>query len=256
MCPPTYFGIEYKINPWMQGKVDRKKAQRQWETLKRTFKKLGMEVSLIQPVKYLPDMVFTADQGAIYDHIFIKSNFRNPERARESLYTLDWFKKRGFTIVELPEGVYFEGQGDLLFFDSRILIGVGQRTNLRAARIIGSLLREKPLILHLKDPFFYHLDTALCVLPSQNLMVYERAFDESSLNKIRKLAKHIVSLSKHDASLMACNALVYKNSIVISKGCSQGLLSNLRRLGMRIFEVELSEFLKSGGGARGLTWEG
>ena len=222
----------------------------------RDLQKIGMKISLIQPVKYLPDMVFTADQGAIYDHIFIKSNFLNPERARESLYTLNWFKKRGFTIVELPEGAYFEGQGDLLFFNSRILIGVGQRTNLKAARIIQGLLREKLIILHLKDPFFYHLDTALCVLPNQSLMVYEKAFDESSLKKIRKLAKHIVSLSKHDASLMACDALVYQNSIVINKGCSQSLLSNLRRLGVKTFEVELSEFLKSGGGVRALTWEG
>ena len=75
MCPPTYYAIEYKINPWMVTQVNRKKAERQWGKLKDTFENLNMKVSLIDPIKHLPDMVFTTDQGAIYDHIFIKSNF-------------------------------------------------------------------------------------------------------------------------------------------------------------------------------------
>ena len=39
MCPPTYFAVEYKINPWMVTQVDREKAQIQWIRLKKTFDK-------------------------------------------------------------------------------------------------------------------------------------------------------------------------------------------------------------------------
>lgn len=256
MCPPTYYAIEYKINPWMTSQVNLKKAAAQWEKLKTAFVNLNMKVSLIEPIKHLPDMVFTADQGAVYDHLFIKSNFRYRERQRESIYTLEYFKKRNFAIVELPKGAYFEGQGDFIIFKDIILLGIGYRTNLKAAKIIKNLLNQKVMPLQLTDSYFFHLDTALCVLPNNTIMFYKEAFSKSSVEKIKKLTANIIPIEKNDALKMVCNAVVYKNNIVVGKGLSKGLIKTLTSVGLRIIEVELSEFLKSGGGAHCLTWNG
>lgn len=257
MCPPVYFSIEYQINPWMKEHINQQKAKKQWEDLKRTFESLGAKVSLLEPVKYLPDMVFTADQGAVYDHIFIKSNFRHKERQRESLYTVDWFRKRGFTIVELPSFAYFEGRGDLAFFGDVILIGIGFRTTPEAAPIIGKLFGKRVVVLQLTDPYFYHLDTALCVLPNNTLLLYEKAFDQAALQAIRGLnASRIISIQHRDARKLACNSTVYGNTIVMNKGCSPALHVQLHQAGLTIVEVDLSEFLKAGGGAHCLTWNG
>ncbi len=256
MCPPTYFAVEYKINPWMTTQVNTQKANLQWKKLTDTFTKLNMQVSLIDPIKHLPDMVFTADQGAIYNHIFIKSNFLYKERRSESNYTLDWFKKKQFTIVELPRGAYFEGQGDFVLFENTILIGTGQRTNLKAAKIIESLLNKKLIPLKLINPYFFHLDTALCVLPNNTIMFYEEAFDKSSISKIEKLGANLIQITKADAYKMACNSVLYKNNIVMNKGSSRKLINSLKKHGLSVFEVELSEFLKAGGGAHCLTWNG
>lgn len=256
MCPPTYYAIEYKINPWMVAQVDAEKAAVQWEKLKNTFINLKMKVSLIEPIKHLPDMVFTADQGAVYDHIFIKSNFRYKERQRESIYALEYFKKRNFTIVELPKEAYFEGQGDFVIYHDSILLGIGHRTNLKAAKVIQTLLNKKVIPLHLVDPYFFHLDTALCVLPNDSIMYYENAFDKNSLGKIKNLTSGLMPISKSDARRMACNSVIYKNNIVVNKGLSKGLIKTLTVSGFKVFEVELSEFLKGGGGAHCLTWNG
>lgn len=256
MCPPTYFAVEYNINPWMVSQIDRKKAEIQWTRLRDTFKKLNMKISLIEPIKHLPDMVFTADQGAVYDHIFIKSNFRFKERQSESDYTLDWFKKKNFAIVELPKLAHFEGQGDFIMFGSEILIGIGERTNLKAARIIETLLNKKITTLKLINPYFFHLDTALCVLPDKTIMFYEGAFDKASVAKIKKISPDFISVSKSDAYKMVCNAAFCKNNIVTNKGISKRLLKELKTRKLKIFEVELSEFLKVGGGAHCLTWNG
>lgn len=256
MCPPTYYAIEYKINPWMVTQVDIKKAATQWEKLKSTFVNLNMKVSLIEPIKHLPDMVFTADQGAVFDHIFIKSNFRYKERQRESIYTLSYFKKRNFTIVELPKGVYFEGQGDFIIYKDLILLGVGQRTSFRAAKLISTLLNKKVIALKLIDPYFFHLDTALCALPNGEIMYYKNAFSKSSISKIKSLSANLIPISKLDARRMACNSVSYKNNIVVNKGLSKEYLGALRTRGLNVFEVDLSEFLKGGGGAHCLTWNG
>ncbi len=254
MCPPTYYAIEYKINPWMISQVNQDKAQQQWQDLKKIFENLGIKVSLITPVKYLPDMVFTADQGVVYKEIFIKSNFYHPQRQRESLYTLHWFKEKGFTIVELPKSACFEGQGDLLFLNETILIGIGQRTNKKAAKIIKRLFNKEVIMLRLIDPYFFHLDTALCPLSNKAIMLYQKAFDVLSLRKIKKLGLKIIFLEKEDAFKMACNSIVYKNHIIINKGCSQELLVRLQNEGFSVIEIDISEFIKSGGGARCLTW--
>lgn len=256
MCPPTYYAIEYQINPWMTQPVDRTKAKQQWEYLQKTFKQLGVKVSIFEPIKHLPDMVFTADQGFVYDGIFLKSNFYHKERQRESLYTADWFRKKDFTIVEFPRSTYFEGQADVVLLDKdTILIGVGYRTSKKAAQIIRRLSGKEVITLKLIDPYFYHLDLALCLLPDKRIMLYEKAFAEGSLLKIKKLGLKIIPIQKKDALKMACNSVIIKNYIIMNKGCSQGLLTKLQEVGLTPIEIDLSEFVKSGGGARCLVWQ-
>ena len=63
MCPPSYYDVEYVINPWMKGNlggVDRDEAVREWDSLYRTLSKQA-EVEIIEPEKGFPDMVFTAN---------------------------------------------------------------------------------------------------------------------------------------------------------------------------------------------------
>jgi len=46
MCPPTYFEVTYRINPWMhpEGRVDRQLAMQQWTTLRQAFVDAGHEI--------------------------------------------------------------------------------------------------------------------------------------------------------------------------------------------------------------------
>ena len=52
MTPPTFFAVEYAINPWMDTSttVDTHVALNQWETLRQTYKELGHTVELVEPV--------------------------------------------------------------------------------------------------------------------------------------------------------------------------------------------------------------
>ena len=65
MCPPSYFSVDYAINPWMDPSVpvDREHAMRQWTTLRDTYVRLGHTVETIEPQRSLPDMVFAANSG-------------------------------------------------------------------------------------------------------------------------------------------------------------------------------------------------
>src|SRR5262245_22866061 len=117
MCPPDYYGIEYEINPWMsrsRGAVQ-EKARRQWRALYETLVRLGVTVELMTPRPGVPDLVFTANAGLVYQDRFFNSRFRHEVRARETPYFDAWFAEHGFRTEHLPEGLFFEGAGDALF---------------------------------------------------------------------------------------------------------------------------------------------
>jgi hypothetical protein len=59
----------------MGQQADRKLAHIQFEALVRCYQEIGLRVDIIEQDPNLPDMVFTANAGLIYDKTFIPSNF-------------------------------------------------------------------------------------------------------------------------------------------------------------------------------------
>ena len=90
MCPPQHFGVEYVINPWMQGNVGVGLASRallQWQGLREILEE-SVDVQTIEPIEELPDMCFAANGGLILEDVFVPAVFSVPQRRPESvLYT-------------------------------------------------------------------------------------------------------------------------------------------------------------------------
>ena len=125
LCPPDFYGIEYEINPWMsrsQG-ADVPLARVQWQRLHETLRGLGCDIELLAPQPKLPDMVFTANAGLLVGRKFIRSNFRFAERRGEEAHFEKWFADHGSEIVRLPDGLFFEGEGDALFCGEVLFCG-------------------------------------------------------------------------------------------------------------------------------------
>ncbi len=67
MCPPDFYGIEYEINPWMSRsrQSDPAESRTQWNALRSLLESLDADIRLMQPLKGLPDLVFTANAGLV-----------------------------------------------------------------------------------------------------------------------------------------------------------------------------------------------
>ncbi|KJH44645.1 hypothetical protein DICVIV_09333 [Dictyocaulus viviparus] len=107
MVPPKYFTVEYMINPWMKGTVNKQKAYEQWSFLKSTIEKEGVEgltklhnltlaslvkyvlakypifmVLILEPTPGLPDQVFVCNAGLVYNNqvylSVLRSNLQRP----------------------------------------------------------------------------------------------------------------------------------------------------------------------------------
>jgi N-dimethylarginine dimethylaminohydrolase len=258
MCAPDHYGVDYVINPWMQGQLGRTDgalARQQWDALRAALT-ADAEIALVEPRPGLPDMVFTANAGMVRGTVAVVSRFRSPERQGEEPHFRAWFEANGFSIAHWPREVFFEGAGDALFDRGRNVIwsGCGFRSDVAAAKLLSKAFDCEAVAIRLIDPRFYHLDTCLCPLTGGWLMYYPPAFDEASLQEIaaRVPAEKRIAVSEADALHFACNAVDLDGRVMMN-GASQALQESLSAAGFTPVLTPLSEFLKAGGTAKCLT---
>lgn len=261
VCPPTHFGVEYVINPWMAGNVGTAtstRARRQWDALVGILEEHA-EVTAIDPVSGLPDMCFAANAGLILDGTFVPSTFSVAQREPEPPLYTRWAAEAGFEIADVDPDLAFEGEGDALWWpqpgsEPLLWAGYGVRTSLESHRALAERLRVRVVSLKLVDPRFYHLDTCFVPLPGGRVIYYPPAFDHQSQRLIRS---HVspnarIEVDDEDAFGFACNA-VRLGSTLITSHAGTALRRSVETWGFAVVTTPLSEFIKAGGAAKCLT---
>lgn len=255
MCEPRHFVVEYAINPWMDPSVpvDTELAVRQWRSLVDTYRRLGHEVVEIPPVDGLPDMVFAANGATVAKGRVYGAKFRYAERVPEGPAYLDWFRSAGYTETRQPSYVN-EGEGDLLVAGDRLLAGTGFRTDPAAHAEAGATFGLPVVTLHLIDPRYYHLDTALCVLGRGEIAYFPGAFSAESQVVLRDLYPNAIIASDADAAVLGLNAVSDGHHVVLPVE-AVSFASTLLARGYQPVPVSLSELRKAGGGPKCCTLE-
>jgi len=255
MCRPTYFSVDYAINPWMDpsAPVDTELAISQWTALRDAYRELGHRVDEIEPIRGLPDMVFAANGATVIDGIAMGSHFRYAERAAEAPAYLNWLDEAGFVTHEAK--YVNEGEGDMLLTKRFLLAGTGYRTD-HAAHAEAQELFGRPVItLQLVDPRFYHLDTALTLLGGDDHIAYlPDAFSESSRRVLRQLFPDAILASADDAGVLGLNAVCDGRHVVLPAQ-AKVFADQLAERGYVPVPVDLSELRKAGGGPKCCTLE-
>ena len=207
MCRPTYFTVNYTINPWMDPTVpvDTGLAMRQWESLRDAYRSLGHTVSFIEPLPGLPDMVFAANGGLVVDGKVLGARFAKPQRQPEGPAYEAWLRADEACIEFATTLADNEGEGDFLDLGEVILAGTGFRTD-RAAHAEAQEFLGKPVIsLTLVNPSYYHLDTALTVLDEHHIAYYPGAFSPGSLAVLHRLFPDAIIATDADAEVFGLN---------------------------------------------------
>jgi N-dimethylarginine dimethylaminohydrolase len=259
MCPPTFFDVREPKNPYMGHPIDRAKAQQQWENLRRALQDAGVKVEVIEPVKGLDDMVFAANQMFVGHHqrlgnFAVPSRMRYPSRHQEVAFFVDWFRQRGYKIIDLDfDAECLEGHGDLLWHPdrSRIWAAYGFRSTRGGVEKFAAAMQELgfPVIpLQLVDEHCYHLDTCLCPLNDDAALIYPGAFSAEALQTVRGGWKRIHELTQDEAHQFLGNGIVV-NGRFITPRLTQNLQQILAHEGLIPVLVDTSEFEKSGGSA-------
>jgi N-dimethylarginine dimethylaminohydrolase len=245
MCPPRHFAVTYSINPWMDPRSWagddhlHAEAERQWAALHDVLIRAGAAVETIEPAADLPDLVFTANAAVVLNRKAVVSRFRHPERRdEEPIFAAAFAALAGRGLLDevstLPDGIILEGAGDCIWDARRRLfwLGCGFRSDVAAAPFLERQFGQRCLPLPLADACFYHLDTALCALPSGSLMYYPDAFTPAARATIEAhvAPEQRIALDRADAERFAANTVCIGKTIVLSS-CSRSLRTRLNDRG-------------------------
>ena len=260
MVEPTHYDVEYVINPYMKnqiGEVDNMQARNEWEHLRDGYSELGFNVDSLAGQPGYPDMVFCANQSLPYidadgeKHVLM-SIMKADQRKGEVPFIEEYYRNEGYTIhhIEGKNVESFEGMGDGLWHFKRGLIwgAYGFRSSLGVYDQISELFDVPVIALELQREEFYHLDTCMCVLNEDTVLVYSDAFTAEGMELIRAMFNTVIEATAYEAEkLFAVNAVSPDGkNVLIQQGCTD-VNQKLRDAGFYVHEYSTYEFLKSGG---------
>jgi N-dimethylarginine dimethylaminohydrolase len=206
----------------------------------------------MDPVRGLPDLVFTANAALIYHELAVPAHFRHAERQQEEPCVRQWLAEHGFRVQPLGDDAYFEGAGDALFCGETLFAGYRIRSDIGGCQQLGAMLHCQAIPLELVDPRYYHLDTCFCPLAPGMALYYPPAFDAYGRSVLQALIGDLIPVNDDEAEHFACNAVVLGKTVITNTGCPN-LHRELSSRGFTAHETPLHEFVKAGGSAKCLT---
>jgi N-dimethylarginine dimethylaminohydrolase len=247
--------------------INNKKAYEQYSNLTKAFHNM-VSYTIQNPKHELPDIVFVANGGLCIPGIpntIILPHMKYKHRKEELPYLKEMYEDLGLKTIPFPLAV-FEGQAELKWFHggSKAICGYGFRAMKKsfavAQKLLDSLYKQhglpppELLVVPLASADYYHLDVAMLEFNDDSCIVHGKAFSEESIQKMRDFLGpnkvHVIDT----ADSMCLNAVVDGKNLVTHKLTDKAMKKVLEGItGLRIREVDVSEFEKSGGSVRCMT---
>ncbi len=266
--------------------VDRELAIRQWHRLRDALRDLGLRILVVPPDAAQPGLVYPANAGFMPDvdaerplaeRTFYLSNLL-PTRAGERAHYERVLGECGFRTARIDERLRFEGEADFFPAGGHQLLTHGRierqrfvparawppwrrvygfRTDARVESVLAPLVAPRPVLrLELVREAHYHGDTALCAFGPgrEHLLVWRSALSDESWARLREaFGERLLELSDDDAARYAANSFTCTQGadsvLVMPAGVSDRLQAQVRERRVTPLCVDVSEFLKKGGGS-------
>jgi N-dimethylarginine dimethylaminohydrolase len=266
--------------------VDRALAITQWRRLHDLLIELGVRVLVVPPDPQQPGLVYPANAGIMLDvdaelllseRRFVLANLL-PTRAGERAHYRRVLEAAGIRCEVFDERFRMEGEADFFPAGDTYLLTHGSlekqrfvpalafppwkrvygfRTDARAEPLLAALVAPRRVVpLELTLEAHYHGDTVLCTFgPGRRLLLaYRAGLSPASWTRLVGLfGNAVIELSDADAARYAANSYSLVEGrearLVMPAGVSERLLAQIRERGVTPITVDVSEFLKKGGGS-------
>jgi N-dimethylarginine dimethylaminohydrolase len=266
--------------------VDRERAIVQWTRMRDLLRDHGLRVIVLPADPGVPGLVYPANAGFLLDvdaekpsgdKVFYLSNLIET-RAAERKHYERLLTVAGFRTADVPAEYRFEGEADFFPAGDVYLLTHGRleqqrfvarwgvppwkriygfRTDRRVETFLAPVVAPRPVLrIELVLEAHYHGDTALCAFgPGRRfLLAWRRGIAPDDFERLRaRFGDRLVELSDADAARYAANSFAVSRGLesilFMPEGVSDRLLGQVRERGVAPVLVDVSEFLKKGGGS-------
>jgi N-dimethylarginine dimethylaminohydrolase len=131
-----------------------------------------------------------------------------------------------------------------------LVIGIGKSANLEGVRQIWPVLKDVGVSeIHLTTfTNTIHLDMAFGMASDWVAVVDPRSLEPSFLSYLRRKRIELIEVSPEEVDNSACNTLVLEPGVVVLPAGNPKTTKALRERQVEVIEVDMSEFVKTGGG--------
>lgn len=276
MSEAMYFSTTQAINPFMDSDSETSisVATKEHDNVRKSFTNAGIEVIQVASPAGCQDGIYTANWALVCGDTAIMARLPNARKAEES-YARQILESLGKTIVDIPKGLKFSGQGDALVCGEYLFCGSVYRSDIDAQKFVADHLGLNRIQLQTKpildtsgkpmtnsfsgwpDSYYYDLDLALSVLrppteDTKGLIAYcPDAFTAESqaiLDNFDAFDKIIVNETEAKTSF-ACNLVSTGITVIMNRG-ADNFAQALRSYGLEVVELSNPEIGKGGGSIR------
>lgn len=279
MSGAKWFDDAAAINPFMNKNVavDREKAQAEHDAIQAALKQAGVKVITVEPPENCQDGVYTANWALVRGSKAVMSRLPGARTAEEP-YAAQVLADLGKTVIQVPGGLKFSGQGDALPCGNYLFCGSGYRSDVEAQKFAAETLGYeriqlktipstnwlgRPVINKVSgwaDSYFYDIDLALSVLrePTNDTKGVIAWCPDAFTTESQELLRALDGVEKIEVSLdeakeaFACN-LVSTGETVIMGAHASSFTQSLKDRGFNVITPEISELSKGGGYIRCTT---
>ncbi len=272
MTGVDFYDDAVAINPYMNpdSPIDRAAAKVEHDSIKAVLESAGVTVLQVPPPADCQDGVYAANWALVRGDTAVMASLPSV-RQSEVPYAEKVLRDLGKTIIKLPAGLRFSGQGDALPCGNYLLAGSNYRTDPEVHAFLAATLGYEVISLQTvpeidstghsvinavsgwPDSFFYDIDLAISVLRPDLIAWCPAAFMPDSQDKIRALPIEKIEVSLEEAvQAFACN-LVSTGETVVMGSQAPNFRAAVEAHGLQTITPDISELAKGGGYIRCTT---
>lgn len=242
---------------WDLKQIDETLIQQEFLRLQKLYEKLGIEVTVVETTGEMPHAMFARDLGGCVREGYILGKFKHAIRKQETNFFQKSMETAGVPMIGQITGEgTFEG-GDFAFLNEKtIAVGIVDRTNLSGVLQIRELLEPLGYSVHAvkTEPAYLHLDMCFNLVTPDIAIGYKEGLPVDFLELLEKLEIDLVSGAEEEIFQHGYNVQAIGDKRVVSLAQNKELNKEMRKRGIEVFELDITESLKLGGGIHCMTF--
>tara|TARA_Y200000002_G_scaffold348708_1_gene324850 strand:+ start:86 stop:853 length:768 start_codon:yes stop_codon:yes gene_type:complete len=224
------------------------KAKEQHQAYIDILKKTGLDVKILNPLKYLPDSLFVEDPALIYNKICIilkpgvVTRFEEASKLKIEISELfDQF----FTI----EDGYIEG-GDILRINNHFIIGISSRTDENGANSLKKIIEKNggTSEIAITPDNILHFKSECSLLDEETILATKNLIETGFFDKKYRIIK------VPDSEENGANCLRINEQLLVPKGYPKLLDILSKDYKVRVLDVTEMEKVDAGLSCLSLRW--